>query len=128
MNEKLEERLISYLDSIAKQANNAGDFFGEQLPLVAQEYIQFHFYSSIVSLVFFVLMFCFFCWTFFVLRSKFKKGVYEHECAFGQMLSIFFNVLLTIGIFCALTDIVKNVTAPRIVVLEKVADLVKEKV
>lgn len=66
MNEKLEERLMSYLDSIAKQAETTSDFLGDQVPLVVQEYIQFHFYGSLISLAFFSLMIVLFSIAFFV--------------------------------------------------------------
>lgn len=126
MNEKLEERLMSYLDSIAKQAETTSDFLGDQVPLVVQEYIQFHFYGNLISLAFFTLMIVMFSATFFLCRKK------ENDCDpfpfVGKIISFLVVLGSILGVFECVTELAKNVTAPRIVVLEKVADLVKEKV
>lgn len=126
MNEKLEERLMSYLDSIAKQAETTSDFLGDQVPLVVQEYIQFHFYGNLISLAFFTLMLVLFSITFFICRRK-ENDIDPLPFA-GKAASFVVILGSILGIFDGMTELVKNATAPRIVVLEKVAELVKEKV
>lgn len=126
MNEKLEERLMSYLDSIAKQAETTSDFLGDQVPLVVQEYIQFHFYGNLISVVFFTLMIMLFSVTFFLCRRKENDS--DPFPFMGKAISFFLILGSILGVFEGITELVKNVTAPRIVVLEKVADLVREKV
>ena len=126
MNEKLEERLMSYLDSISKQAETTSDFLGDQVPLVVQEYIQFHFYGNLINLAFFTLMIALFSITFFVCRNK--ENDTDPFPFVGKLISFFIIIGSILGVFECITELTKNVTAPRIVVLEKVADLVKEKV
>lgn len=124
MNKELQDRLIEYLGSLDVAVRQAGGFVVEQAPLVVQELIDWTFWGGLVGAVAFSLLAAMFFWV-------------SRRCA-ARMDNIdnnptwTFGCIVAAGLFiaclgCAVVDagnMIKAKLAPRVVVLEKIAELV----
>ena len=127
MNEEIKSevgsRILSYLDAVESSASSAGEFIAEQTPLVAQEYLAWCFWGAMLMFAFalFVIMF-----SVFLMRLAVKW--YRDDCT---MEAGFFVLIVAIGgmllgsfmVALAAERAVKVSVAPRVVLLEKVAEL-----
>lgn len=128
MNDEINQRIVSYLDAIESTASTAGEFVAEQTPLVAQEYLAWYFYSSLMASAF--------CLVVMLVTAYAIKKVYRLLVPKGGDLSqhpevtllLFPAILLVLSCFFAVYNAsyaVKVCVAPRIVLLEKAAELAK---
>lgn len=132
MDEQLRERLEKYLETIEEAASQAGGFVMEQAPLVVQEYLAWRFWSDIFACVISVVIATAVFFLAGYLRdkaTKWKADSWEDKnnrkgsiaaCFIAQSLAIGLT-FIPVGI--ATFDAVKVSVAPRVVLIEKVADL-----
>lgn len=127
MNEEIQQRITKYLDAIESQASSAGDFVVEQTPLLAQEYLAWEFWSSVINSVALLpvgvaLAIC--CILGF--RAFWKC---ENREQHPEVVILIVPLLLSFACFLQSVDLgrraVKVSVAPRVVLLEKVSELVK---
>jgi hypothetical protein len=128
MNEEIQQRISSYLDAIEKHAQGAGEFATEQAPIVAQEYLSWMFWNStiIIAACALVITVCA-CIVYMSVRSivRTKDPWDDHPEALFlvfPIMFIFFSVVHTVD---NIQVSVKVKVAPRVVLLEKVAELSK---
>jgi len=123
INEEIKQKMIQYLQSFEAGIKKAGDFSAEQAPLVVQEYLAWEFWShfagAVVCLVT-VLTIAVVLWKIFKSTKPFDELRFA-GCLIGGMCSVGLIIGLMVNSYCA----GKVAVAPRIVVLEKIATLVK---
>ena len=118
----IESRITSYLDAIEASAGTAGEFVAEQTPLVAQEYLAWLFWGSVMKSAGLGVAFLLLSIVIYVaVRCMKKHEVWEVSpfLAFPIFGLIFSSFELVRG----LIQVVKVIVAPRVVLLEKVAEL-----
>ena len=125
MNDELQERLSRYLDALEASATNAGQFVAEQTPLVAQEYLAWCFYGALIiavaslaggSLVIGLTLFA------FRKQTKGKDIIDCPELVLGVIPLLLSALLIAISVDLAAAAL-KVAVVPRVVLLEKVAEL-----
>lgn len=126
MNEELQERIEGYLDAVESSANTAGEFAAEQVPLVAQEYLAWVFWGGVVLLLAAlvgILLSAVAAYVFWKTKDSLKHVE-------ANVLSAMAALALATGSFIAAVpatyNIVKVTVAPRVVLIEKAAELIKE--
>lgn len=125
MNEELQDRIAKYLDALEMSATNAGQFAIEQAPLVAQEYLAWCFYSALVVAVALLAAGSLGLGATFFACRRYVKGKDITDCP-----EIMLSIIPTLISACMVTASVeraaaalKVAVAPRVVLLEKVAEL-----
>ena len=124
MNDELNKRLIEALDSMTK-------WTGEQVPLAAQEVIDWTFFSSVLNGAFFVVLAIVSALVFRKLwaASKASDEKEEKECGYSlgnpmqEIGSIMFALIFVgacIKVLACASDAIKCKVAPRVVVIEAV--------
>jgi hypothetical protein len=118
VDEELKQRVLSYMDATERMVSS-------EMPLVAQEYLNWQWYSSVgvgaASAAWCVLAFA--CIRV-LLKWREREGVEEEAIFAGVSIS---SALLFFGLFILALNIenaAKVAIAPRVVLLEKVADLI----
>jgi hypothetical protein len=126
MNEELQRRISSYLDAIETYAQGAGEFATEQAPLVAQEYLSWMFWSSLLTiaacaLVITVCTCIMYSAVRYIVRSKDSWD--DHPQALFLVFPIMFIFFSAVHAVDNIHVAVKVKVAPRVVLLEKVVEL-----
>ena len=115
----MEEKLAEALDKIIRWLESGEAFVVEQAPLVAQEYVRWIIVTNIVECALSL-----FSWIVLVLLihwlARFEDDEPEEMKA---ILTSIATVLVLVPFAVNLLQLVKALTAPRVVVLEKVASL-----
>lgn len=128
VSDDVRERVMRYMDAIEATASDAGEFVTEQMPLVAQEYLQWLWLDAVITaaamaaVVMVAVIGCIFAWVH--TRNAYTRDDEElrtFSLTVTAVVGIFFGGL---AVAYAL-DAVKVSVAPRVVLLEKVAELVK---
>lgn len=128
ISDEVRERVTRYMDAIEATASDAGEFVTEQMPLVAQEYLQYLWIDAVVTaaalaaVVVVAVIGCILAWTH--TRNSYTRDDEELRAAsvvVTAAVCIFFGGA---AVKYAL-DAVKVSVAPRVVLLEKVSELVK---
>jgi hypothetical protein len=126
MNEEIQQRISSYLDAIETYAQGAGEFATEQAQIVAQEYLSWMFWSSLLTIAAcaLVITVCT-CIMYTVVRSivRTKDSWEDHAEALFLVLPIMFIFFSAISAVGSIQVAVKSKVAPRVVLLEKVVEL-----
>ena len=123
MDEELKIKLLYYLDTLEKGVQSASD----QAPVVAQEFIHWQIVSGSARAAVCVALFC-----FAIYLTKKGSLAWNNSNATGyihshELLAIFGPILMVLSFIFgtdAAFDATKACIAPRLVVLEKVADMV----
>lgn len=123
INEEIKQKMVEYLQTFENGVKKAGEFSAEQAPLVVQEFLAWEFWSHFAGAVLclFTLL------TIGVVLWKIMKATKPFDelrfagCLIGGMSSVGLAIGLMVNSYCA----GKVAVAPRIVVLEKISELVK---
>lgn len=121
INEEIKQKMIEYLQSFEAGIKKAGEFTAEQAPLVVQEFLAWSFWSDFAMAI--------------VLSGLLAVGLRivsgwwprldEYDRIPIGMISVFGTLILTAGVLVSAFGAAKVAIAPRIVVLEKISELVK---
>lgn len=135
MEEELKGRLLKYLDSVESKVSDATDFVLDQAPALAQEIIRWEIASN--SLYFCIAIagaLAVFKGQWMLLRFV-RAGtdagkIRECDLEFILPVSLFFPPVIMLGLLipslcCYPNRILKAAIAPRLVIAEKIGDLVK---
>lgn len=123
--EQTEERVNRLLDAIENSVSKTGEFVVEQAPLVAQEYLAWYFWQSTICAIGFFAMGIVLLVTALPYFREFKKDILEQDIAKG-MFAVVGSIVAIVLIGSGVTNVfsvVKVCVAPRIVLLEKVSEL-----
>ena len=124
MNEELQNRLTAYLDTIEESAATASEFAAEQMPLLVQEYLTWIWWSSLIFGLPCLLGAIAAAVLFFV--GAIKEGRAGGRATWGfpcAMISLLAFIPLCAGVCASAATFVKVSVAPRVVLLEKVTEL-----
>ena len=139
VNLDIKQKMLEYAEGLESFAQDAGNFAQEEIPLVIQEYLTWMFAESI----FWILVCGFFVAIIWIIRSQIEKGskalILEGSTNRGDwkpeshaQFSFASNIVtwvITAGIaaisFQWMVWAVKIWVAPRVVILEKVMDLIQ---
>ena len=139
VNLDIKQKMLEYAEGLESFAQDAGNFAQEEIPLVIQEYLTWMFAESI----FWILVCGFFVAIIWIIRSQLEKTskvqIVEGSTNRGDwkiedhtLVSFFSNIVswvITAGIaaisFQWMVWAVKIWVAPRVVILEKVMDLIQ---
>lgn len=151
MGDQLQDRFLKYLDHVEKAAGKVGEFAETEIPLTIQEWLRWNFYESLLySITFFIvalLLIILGQWCIRVSNRWYleyvaininNKKVSPEELTARQagdclpitMLGLFLlvsTVFPLVHCFWNAKDCIKAATAPRVVVVEKIAELTKGK-
>lgn len=121
---ELEAKLLSYLEALESATKNTEGFLVEQMPLVAQEYIDWYFWSSLGIAVFCATVVCFAVIIGFWARMR-EIALEKAGCDVEQYVAMVIIAILTtvgflVGLLTSLYHVLKVVVAPRLVLLEKI--------
>jgi len=127
--EQLQAKLLEYLTALEAGIKQGGDFVAEQTPLVVQEFLAWMFAEAVIyAVVSFIV---------FVIALRLLKLLWVHTADFHHEDREFCRAFGTFGLSvvailsCGVavhqsTRAIKVSVAPRVVVLEKSAELIKE--
>ncbi|MEM1225923.1 MAG: hypothetical protein AAGJ40_09500 [Planctomycetota bacterium] len=126
MPKPLVDRLHSYLDALENAADKASGVFVEQAPEVAREYLDWYFWHSIFFAGVGMLGLLAGVYIYPLLRYLSRNA--EADSRTVASVFGFFASFIAIAVFAGMTvssfsSIVKVTAAPRVVLLEKVAEL-----
>jgi hypothetical protein len=114
---------------IIEQASNVTNWANAEVPLVIQEFLIWNFYSGLINIVGILV----FLGIVFSLCIKFKKNIID-SFKYVDPLSIVFSSIIpccvifsTVGLFCNVKDIIHIKVAPKVYLVEKAAELIKQK-
>jgi len=119
MSKELSEKLIEYLESFAK---GTGDFASQQIPDVIQQYLAWQLYGSIfVAIVNLIIVIIFSV----LIKLNYKKMIEEDD---PLLFFMAIPIVVCFGFAIENTyNTVKVLVAPKVVLLEKAAELVSNK-
>lgn len=123
INEEIKQKMVEYLQSFEAGMKKAGEFSAEQAPLVVQEFLAWEFWSHFtgaVACLVLLLIIAVVLWNIYKSTEPFDELRFA-----GSLFSTFAAVGLMIGLAVNSYSAGKVAVAPRIVVLEKIATLVK---
>lgn len=121
VNEELKVKMLEYLSHMESGLKSAADFSVEQAPLVVQEFIAWEFWKHTIVASAGILFSCCLLALFWRLQKAMKGE--DRLMVIGVGVCA---VVISLCISCAEASMaVKAAVAPRVVVLEKVASLVK---
>jgi hypothetical protein len=133
MDDELKGRLGKYLDALEKGAKQAGEFAEAEIPATVKEWLVWYGVSHAI----YALIFLGCAIASAVIATRVRKKVAAREdwadsdrnAAMAALWAcrILVPGLLLIGFFFNGLETLKCVVAPRVVVIEKVADLVSDK-
>lgn len=125
MNEELKNKMSEYLVVLERDLKSVKDFSAEQVPLVVQEYINWIFWQNCVIAFFMVIMVAF-------LYRIWKWIMDEKDVKDDTALKVFIScmAMLLVSIpslqsLYSITQMIKTTVAPRVVIIEKISELVK---
>lgn len=134
MNDELKARLVQYLDAMGARFAKAEDFAVEQIPDVAQQWLAWEFWSCVffdaVVLVVAVLSFFLHKASVVAFGKKKAKNDPNDDGSFEAALAVLF-LIASAG--CILWSFyfgykgIKVTVAPKVVLIEKIAELARGK-
>lgn len=122
MDAELQKRMLEYLDTLEGTVKAGADFAADQVPLLAQEWLAWCFWSSVLGAaasIVVCLILGFTCW----MLGRVKDPNEGHVVAF--IICCGLAVLLFIPAAACTVQAVKVKVAPRVVLLEKISELAK---
>ena len=125
MNDKLEKALIEILETVTTSTGKAVDFLSGEIPEVAEQILNFHFYESIVMLIGNILLFFVGVSVPFVVYKLIKNNEGE---MFFMVFTLFDLIILipsSINIMKSVLKIIKISVAPKLYLIEYVSALIK---
>lgn len=138
MDEKLKEQGIAYLSKMLNQLEKGTDFVVEQTPLVVQEYLTWSLWESVILSVFLIIP-IFVGWVVYHYWWKAAKewDLPSYSCGFDQgtrtvsrVVAIVINwaatIILSINSIMYVLQAVKIWLAPRVFLIEQLAQFVKQ--
>ncbi|QDV61115.1 hypothetical protein [Crateriforma conspicua] len=129
---EMQERISAYLDAVESSADVAGNFVLEQTPLVAQEFLAWTFWGSVINgCLWGVLLVALAVPAVKLLRYAWKFDMSENglkgETPPASVFAFLFLVVVLIGpatgAISEFRTAARTAIAPRVVLLEKVADM-----
>ncbi len=125
MDEELKLKMLEYLQEIEKSAGQVTDFAIEQTPLVIQEFLAWQIACGTLAIIVSVIGIVV---GIVACRLVLRKVETPDEKAFGCFL-VAAVTIVPFGILggTSIAGVTKAVVAPRVVVLEKISDLVKNR-
>lgn len=133
MNEELQTRLLKYMDHLEQYAQQGGDFVAEQTPLLVQEFLAWEFWYHLAwgacMLVVSVAM-----WSACVMCLRAAKYAFKEDrdnldgfMPFVLLAPIVGGIaaLLFVSAFNGLASAAKVHMAPRVYLLEHIAEMAK---
>lgn len=119
--EEIKTAIVEYLKTFESGLKKAGDFSMEQVPLVVQEFLAWEFWGSVT-----VATMC--CLVMVVIGFLHKAGCKISDPSsearvLTHVLSVTAWMGLAIGTTSELIDALKVSVAPRLVILEKISEL-----
>ena len=125
MNDELKQKMVEYLEQLESGLKTAADFSAEQAPLVVQEYLNWMFLNSLAGgvccgLAALVLSFA----ATKVVQHMLSENDTEGACIGGFVLGAF-AVFASAGSIGQLLFAAKVCIAPRVVILEKISELLR---
>lgn len=120
-NEEIKTAIVEYLKTFESGLKRAGDFSIEQVPLVVQEFLAWEFWGSLT-----LAILC--CTAIMIVGLLHKAGCNaSNPTSEGRVmvyvLSGFALFLLIGGAISEFIDVLKVTVAPRLVILEKISEL-----
>lgn len=126
MNDEIKRRLLAYLDKFEGSVDKAVDFTAEQMPLYLTELCQYTIVHSIMVTAAFAAL-ALVVWLFMiVLVFKEKDGDRVEDLAIGHLFFAILMFIPTAMVVDIASDGVKAYFAPRVFVVDKITELVKE--
>jgi hypothetical protein len=125
MNEDLKTKLLEYLDKLDSGVKTATDFSVEQAPLVIKEYLDWIFwFNTTWGLVWLTI-----CMVIILAAATVVKlALKDEEYGAAALITLMTAVVLIIPIYWTIAytlEAIQVVIAPRIVLLEKISELIK---
>lgn len=126
-NEEINSRITGYLDAIQSSVDSAGKFTVDQMPIVAQEYLSWTMYESVIwmfaSAIFIAATIG--CVRLFWWMSRDADSVGKPLVrGIATVVGMLFSFLFLSMFLSSVIEIVKVQIAPRIVLIEKLSDLI----
>lgn len=126
MNDEMKKKLIEYLDKTGSAVDSAGNFVLEQAPDVIQQYLVWEFYSNLILSIIAVLISIFFIRIYSICWKVGEEGKWDNP---GPVLGLLIFGIMSIAFFFGSLErvyhMVKVSVAPKIVLIEKMSDLIK---
>ena len=114
---------------IIEQASNVTNWANAEVPLVIQEFLIWNFYSGLINIVGILV----FLGIVFISFIKFKKNIIDPIEDADPLWVVFSCIIIPcvifsmIGIFCNVKDIIQIKVAPKVYLVEKAAEFIKQK-
>ncbi len=134
-NTLLKTNSIELIDWAKQTAQKTGDFAAEQTPLFIQEYVSWIFWSNLVTVLIFVviLLTLGILSVVFIIKEN-NKATKAWDGSFDMAVAIISTIAFTICLagpfpafgFPALKESIKAKVAPRVIIVEKISELVKK--
>lgn len=126
MNEELKNKMSEYLVVLERDLKSVKDFSAEQVPLVVQEYINWIFWQNCVIAFFMVIMIAILyrIWKWIMDEEDVKDDIAPK--VFISCMAMLLASLPSIQLIDSTTKMIKTTVAPRVVIIEKISELVKE--
>lgn len=132
MDQELKNQLMKYLEKAESAADSAGNFVLEQAPDVIRQFLAWEFYSAVffivLSLLFMIPLIWNLLWSIKVWKDSEKEGFNGTDSgliAIWIALSFMSIFIPIIPISCNAYYATKVYVAPKVVLMEKAAELVK---
>lgn len=130
MNPELQAKLVHYLDVLEKGAQKAGDFAEAEIPQLVREWLIWLAIERFGYAIMFLVACVALQWAFRVLFRSAKYYTAQDDdvlvpCWFGSVLTAIAFTVCAFQAFDWTLSGVKVLVAPRVVVVEKLAETVK---
>lgn len=122
MNDELKTKMLEYLQQFENQIKEAGEFAKSEVPLVVQEYLQWQILSNLATALMFIAG-AIFIQIFF--GRLIERLVQEEEKTPARIFLGAVVLMLFIFAMPPAHSAAKAHVAPRVVILEKIGELVK---
>jgi len=127
----LKTNTVEIIEWAKETAQKTGDFAVEQTPLYIKEYISWQIWGNLLEIILFLIPLSVLLVLFFKFLKAGREDEWNNGFIFaGSLISGIFSVILFImTIFCVMinsSNIVKAIVAPRVVIVEKISELVKK--
>lgn len=130
LSQVLKTNTVEIIAWVKETAQKTENFAAEQTPLYIKEYISWQIWGSLIEIVLFLIPTGLAFWILFTFMKKYKEsddGFLFAVCVFSGIVSL---TLFVMSICCTIFNvnlIAKASIAPRVVIVEKVNDLLKTK-
>lgn len=120
--EEVKQKMIEYLQTFEQGVKRAGEFSAEQAPMVVQEFLAWEFWGNAIPAVLVLLIML----TAVISTAVIWKKSDDIDWRMGSgVVTVLAVVFLTIPFSITASQACKVAIAPRIVVLEKISELVR---